>query len=183
MPGASVPIAILPAYLQLRTLCRPTADDDARPLLRGSGDRGFVFTLDRRVRDLKDIKNTHGNMVDQMGQCARHADEPHLAGLSELQECFERAVLFQGLPRWRRVKLHNVEIIGLHPHKALFDPGHDVVAGEDVLPPLAARRRGCADQTATLAGQVIFSAPVRDVAADPLLAQPVIDRGVDVVDA
>src|SRR5206468_6581029 len=38
-------------------------------------------------------------------------------------------------------------------------------------------------QTAALAGQVIFSAPVRDVAADPLLAQPVIDRGVDVIDA
>src|SRR5205807_8728630 len=27
------------------------------------------------------------------------------------------------------------------------------------------------------------STPVRDVAADPLLAQPVIDRGVDVIDA
>src|SRR6202011_3345018 len=52
-----------------------------------------------------------------------------------------------------------------------------------MLPPLAARRRGSADETAAFAGQVIFSTPVRDVAADPLLAQPVIDRGVDVIDA
>ncbi len=118
-----------------------------------------------------------------MGQCAGHPDKPHLAGLSELQECIERAVLFQSLPGWRGMELHNVEIVGLHPHKTLFDPRHDVVAGEDVLPPLAARRRGCTDQTAAFAGQVIFSAPVRDVAADPLLAQPVIDRGVDVIDA
>jgi hypothetical protein len=51
-----------------------------------------VFTLDRRVRDLKDIENTHGNVVYQMGQYARHADKPHLAGLSERQECFERVL-------------------------------------------------------------------------------------------
>ena len=60
---------------------------------------------------------------------------------------------------------------------------NDIVAGEDVLPPLAAWRRGCADQTAAFAGQIIFIAPMRDVTADPLLAQPAIDRGVDVVDA
>ena len=81
------------------------------------------------------------------------------------------------------MELHNVEIIRLHPHKALFDPRHDVVAGEDVLPSLAARRRGRADQTTAFAGQMIFSAPVRDVASDPLLAEPVVDRGVDIVDA
>ena len=136
-----------------------------------------MFTLDRRVRDLKDIENTHGNVVRQMGQCAGHADKPHLAGLFELQECLERAVFFQGLPRWGGVELHYVEIVGLHPDKTLFDPRHDVVAGEDVLPPLAARRRGSSDQAAAFAGQIIFSAPLRDIAADPLLgegSQPVV---------
>ncbi|MDQ1452622.1 MAG: hypothetical protein QOK38_2488, partial [Acidobacteriaceae bacterium] len=128
-----------------RTLCGAAANDDACTLLSGSGDRRFVFTLDRRVRDLKDIENTHGNVVHQMGQCAGHADKPHHAGLSELQERFERAVLLQGLPGWRGVKLDDVEIVGLHPHKTLFDPGHDVVAGEDVLPALAARCRRRAD--------------------------------------
>jgi hypothetical protein len=94
-----------------------------------------------------------------MGQCAGHADKPHLAGLSELQQCFERAVLFQSLPRWRGVELHNVEIIGLHPHETLFDPGYDVFASEDVLP-LATGCRGCTDQAAAFAGQIVFSAPV-----------------------
>jgi hypothetical protein len=69
-----------------------------------------------------------------MGQCAGHADKPHLAGLPELEECFERAVLLQGLSGWGGVELHNVEIVGLHPHKTLFDPRDDVVASEDVLP-------------------------------------------------
>jgi hypothetical protein len=125
------------------------------PLLSGSGDRRLVFALDRRIRDLKDIENTHGNVVDQMGQCAGHTDKPHLTGLSELQECFERAVLFQGPSGWRGVERHNVEIVGLHPHKTLFDPRRHIVAGEDVLSPLAARCRGCTDQTAAFAGQII----------------------------
>src|SRR6266478_1938817 len=47
-------------------LCGAAANDDARALLSGSGDRRFVFTLDRRVRDLKDIEYTHGNVVLQM---------------------------------------------------------------------------------------------------------------------
>ena len=81
------------------------------------------------------------------------------------------------------MELHHVEIVGLHPEQTLFDPRYDIFTGEDVLPPLAARCGGCAHQTAAFAGQVIFSAPVRDIAADPLLAQPVIDRGVDIIDA
>ncbi len=112
-----------------------------------------------------------------------HADKWHLAGLSELQERFERAVLLQGLPGWRGVELHDVEIVGLHPFETLFDPRHHVLAGEDVWPSLIARSRGRADQTSAFAGQIIFSAPVRDITADPFLTQPVIDRGVDVIDS
>jgi len=88
----------------------------------------FVFTLDRRVRDLKDVEKHPWQCGPSDGQCAGHADKPHLAGVSELQECFEPAMLFQGLPRWRGVELHDVEIVGLHPDKTLFDPRHDVVA-------------------------------------------------------
>ena len=154
-----------------RSLCRTTADDDAGALLSGGSDRRFVYTLDRRIRDLKDIENTHRNMVDQMGQCAGHADKPHLAGLPELEEGVERAVLLQGLPGGRGVELHDVEIVCLHPDQTFLGPA-TTFSSEDVLPPLAARRRWSADQTAALTGQIIFSAPVRDVAADPLLAQP-----------
>ena len=83
-PAPTFPLQPCLLPLGWRSLCRTTANDDARALLSGSGDRRFVFALNRRVRDLKDIENTHRNMVDQMGQCAGHADEPHLAGLSEL---------------------------------------------------------------------------------------------------
>ena len=67
----------------------------------------------------------------------------------ELQECFERAVLLQGLPGWRGV---DIEIVGPHPYETLFDPRHDVVAGEDVWPSPIARSRGRADQTSAFAG-------------------------------
>src|SRR5215472_1297963 len=81
------------------------------------------------------------------------------------------------------MELHDIKIVGLHPGKTLFDTRHDVVAREDVCPPLTARCWRCADQTAALAGQIIFSTPMRDIPANPLLAQSIIDRGVDVVDA
>jgi hypothetical protein len=68
-------------------------------------------------------------------------------------------VLLQGLPGWRGVELHDVEIVGLHPFETLFDPRHHVLAGEDVWPSLIARSRGRADQTSAFAGQIIFSAP------------------------
>ena len=77
----------------------------------------------------------------------------------------------------------DVEIVGFHPHETLFDPRHRILAGEDVWPSLIAWSRGRADQTSAFAGQIIFSPPVRDITADPFLAQPVIDRGVDVIDS
>src|SRR5438445_156514 len=80
-------------------------------------------------------------------------------------------------------RMTSIVILVLNPDKTLLDPRQHILAGEDVLPPLASRRRRSADQTAAFARQVIFSPPVRDVAADPRLAQPVIDRGVDVIDA
>src|SRR5260370_2716481 len=109
-----------------------------------------------------------------------HADKSHLAGLSELQE---RAVLLQGLPGWRGVELHDVEIVGLHPFETLFDPRHHVLAGEDVWPSLIARSRGRPDQTSAFAGQIMFSAPGRDITADPFLTHPVLDPGVAVIDS
>src|SRR5215472_18251407 len=81
------------------------------------------------------------------------------------------------------MELHDVERVGLHPRKTLLNSRHDVVARKDVCPPLATRRWGCADQTAALAGQIIFSTPMRNIPANPLLAQSIVDRGVDVVDA
>ena len=45
-------------------------NDDASALACCGGDRRLVFTLERGVRDLKDIESTHRDVVDQMRQCA-----------------------------------------------------------------------------------------------------------------
>ena len=67
-------------------------------------------------------------MVLQVRQRAGHADEPHLAGFLQLHHRIEGAVLLQCLLRRRDMELHQVEIVGLHPHQALLDTGYDVVA-------------------------------------------------------
>ena len=74
-PTPALPLQ--PSLLPLgwRSLSGAATNYDARPLLSGSGDRRLVFTFDRRVRDLKDIENTHRNMVDQVGKCAGHTDK------------------------------------------------------------------------------------------------------------
>src|SRR5216684_9214347 len=73
-------------------------------------------------------------------------------------------------------------MVRLHAGKALFDTGDDVLAREDVRAALAARRWRRGDQAAAFAGEVVLVAAMPDVAADPLLAEPIVDRGVDVVD-
>src|ERR1700738_3607199 len=73
-------------------------------------------------------------------------------------------------------------MIGLHATQALLDPGDNVLRREHVRTAVAARRRRRADQAAAFAGEIILIAPMPDVAADALLAEPVIDRRVNVVD-
>jgi len=80
------------------------------------------------------------------------------------------------------MELDDVEIFSLHPSEALLDALENVVPGEDVSVALPRRGLCRADQTAALAGEVVLGAPGRDVAADALFAQPIVDRGVDVVD-
>ena len=75
------------------------------------------------------------------------------------------------------VELNDVEVFSLHPRQTLFDFGHDVLAGENVRAALPANR------AAAFTGEVIFATAMADIAADPFLAQPVIDRRVDVIDA
>ena len=55
-PAPAFPLQ--PGLLSLgwRSLCRAAANDDACALLTCSGDRSFVLTLNRRVRDLKYVE-------------------------------------------------------------------------------------------------------------------------------
>jgi hypothetical protein len=105
-PGASVPIAIQPASLRLVLRCGTTANDDAGAILSSGGDRRFVFTLDRRVRDRKTSKTPMAMWSIRWGNVPGHADKPHLAGLFELQECLEAerdSSRSSGLPEERLV--------------------------------------------------------------------------------
>src|ERR1700730_15238923 len=80
-----------------RSLCGAAAYDDARALLRGSGDCSFVFAFNCRIRDLEDIEDSHGDVIHEMRQCGGHANKSHLPFFSELYERVEGAVLYKGL--------------------------------------------------------------------------------------
>src|SRR6266516_3494384 len=54
---------------------RAAPDDRARAGIGGLGDEFLVIALDRRVRDLEDVEDAHGEMIGQIRQDARHADE------------------------------------------------------------------------------------------------------------
>jgi len=73
-------LPLQPSLLSLgwRTLSGTTTNDDTCASLSGSGDCSFVFTLHCRVRDLKDVKDAHRNVVDQVREGARHTDESDL---------------------------------------------------------------------------------------------------------
>ena len=101
----------------------------------------------------------------------------------QFHQGIDGAILLQGLLRRRDVELHQVEIVGLHPHQALLHAGDDVVAREDVRADLADRGRRCTHQATAFAREVVLGSPMRDVASDALLAHAVVDRGIDVVDA
>jgi hypothetical protein len=90
-----------------------------------------------------------------MRQGPGHADEPDFASRFEFEQCLHRTIVLEGLPGWRDMELHHVEVIGLHAGETLFDTRHDIFSGEQMRTTLAARRRRRADQATALAGKVI----------------------------
>src|SRR5262245_5416351 len=158
-----------------RPLGSPAPDDDARSRAGRLRDDRFVLPLYRRVRDLEHIEHAHRDVIREVRQRGRHADEPHLARPLERQYRLEGVVLLQGLFGRRGVELDYIEVIRLHSGEALFDTRDDVVAREYVRVPLPSWRRGRTDHTAAFASQVVLRAPVRNVAPNALLAESVVD--------
>ena len=179
----AVPLPSAPLLFGGPTFRRTTADDDPRPGFGSRADRRFVLALDRRIGDLENVEHARRDMVRQVRQGGGDTDEPHFARLLEFEQRVERAVLLQGLFGWRGMELDDVEIVSLHPSEALLDALDDIFSGEDVGVALPGWSWCRADQTAAFAGQIEFRAPMRDVTADPLFAQPIVDRSVDIVDA
>src|SRR5262245_21048503 len=81
------------------------------------------------------------------------------------------------------MELNHIQVVGMHPSEALFDARPDIVAGLHVLIALAAWSGIGADHTITFARQIVRRPPMRNVAADSLLTQAVVDRGVKIIDA
>ena len=71
------------------------ANDRAGARLCGLGDPLLVLPLDRGVRDLKLVEYAHLDVVLQVRQRARHADEADLALLPQNLELIDRGVLFK----------------------------------------------------------------------------------------
>src|SRR5215472_10108368 len=59
--GAAPALPLQPRLFSFgwRPLCGAAANDDTCALLSSYGDCSFVFTFDCRVRDLKDVEDTH----------------------------------------------------------------------------------------------------------------------------
>ena len=65
------------------------------PAPAASAMRFLVVALDRRVRDLEDVEDAHREVIGQIRQDARHADEADLAFGLEVLERLDRVVLLE----------------------------------------------------------------------------------------
>jgi hypothetical protein len=53
---------------------------------RPARDQLLVLALDRRVGDLEDVEDAHRDVVGQLGQDPRHAEEADLALVAQLEQ-------------------------------------------------------------------------------------------------
>ena len=81
------------------------------------------------------------------------------------------------------MELQHVKIVGVHAGQALFHARQDIVSREDMRAALAARGRWSPHQAAAFAGEIIFRAPIRNVAANTFFADAIVNRGIDIIDA
>ena len=152
------------------------------PGVRRLGDEVLVVALDGRVGDLEDVEDVHRDVVGEVRQDARHADEADLALALQRLQHLDRAVLLERGPARRHVDLDQVEAVGAEPAQRLLDVGADVRGA--VVVRVRRRRVGRdLDQAAALGGEEELIPAVADVGADQLLAAAVVGRGVDQVDA
>jgi hypothetical protein len=78
-----------------RAARRAAPDERARARVGGLGDEFLVIALDRRIRDLEHVEDAHREVIGQVRQDARHADEPDFALSLEVPERVHRTVLLQ----------------------------------------------------------------------------------------
>ena len=148
------------------------------PAAEARVDHVLVLALQRRVGDLEGVEDAHVDLLVEVRQEAGHADEADLALVAQRQRLAERALRVELLAAQAAVELHEVEVVGLQQAQAVLDAAADVLGRVHVLGPMP--RTGHA---AALRREHVLGAAVGDELADQLLAAPVVDRGVDEVDA
>jgi len=87
-------------------------------------------------------------------------------------------MLLEFAPRNAPMKLHCVEMVGFHETQAVLHARADVLCRMNVP-----RGRARPGHASALRGQEVFRSAMCDIAADQLLATPIVDGCVDKVDA
>ena len=54
-----------------------------------------MLTFESGVRNLEGVKDAHANVLCQIGNRARHANEPHFALSLQREQCVESAIIFE----------------------------------------------------------------------------------------
>jgi len=128
-----------------------------------------VVSLQRRIRNLECVKDAHLNLLDQIWQGTRYADEPHLTCLLQCQRRSQRAALLELAAGETAVELDQVQIIRLHPPQALFHTCPDVLGSVDMV----STHSGIRNATA-FGGEEVLGAAMRDEAPDQFLAASLV---------
>ena len=99
------PPVLLP---RCRATGRAAPDERPRALASRFGDELLVVALDGRVGDLEGVEDAHRQVVGQVREDARHADEPDLALVPQFLERLDRVIALQRGPVRRHVHLDEV---------------------------------------------------------------------------
>ncbi len=138
--------------------------------------------LERGVGDLQDVEHAHVDLLPEIRQRAGHPEKADLASLLHLLQGLEAAILLQRLAVRAGVKLDHVQVVRLHALEALLHARDHVLPRENVRRSLAGRRLRRAHLASALGGKEVLLTPARDESPDELLAHPVVDGGIDIVD-
>ena len=87
-----------------------------------------MLALQRRVGNLEGVEDTHVDLLVEGRQHAGHADEAHLALVTQGAVASASAPSrLELLTAQAAVELHQVEVVGLQQAQAVLDPRTDVL--------------------------------------------------------
>jgi hypothetical protein len=146
------------------------APDEGASARRGrGGDEILMLALDRRVGDLEDVEDTHGDVVRQVRRDPGHPDEADLALVAQGQQLPHRLGCLHLSAAGRHVGLHEIEPVGAEPVQTLFDTGPDVGCAVVVRERWRGARGRAAEEASALRRQEVLVTAVGEVPADELL--------------